>query len=195
MTRNGHPSERCPPVFLHPKEMISSHSLPLQRKNGAPSGLSKRFSAKAKLGLCGWLGEFPMRFLTFTLFGPGVGFLTIWVVLSLDPGQGLLHFNEPAALALAYIFGVWPAMFTAGVDAWVSERGVDARVKLLLSAIAGFVAGYGLQWVVTPSWDHRIATYVFGIGGFVAGLVCSLITREVRRWKMGRTDDQQRMSS
>jgi hypothetical protein len=132
-----------------------------------------------------------MRFLIFALVGPGIGFLTIWFVLSLGP-HGPLHFNEPAALALAYIFGVWPAMFNAAVDAWASQRRVDARLKLLLSAIAGFAAGYGLQWAITPSWDHRIATYVFGVGGFVAGLVCSLITREVRK---GRTGDQQRMNS
>ncbi len=133
-----------------------------------------------------------MRFLIFVLIGPGIGFLTIWGVLSLNPRHGPLHFDEPAALALAYLFGVWPAMFTAAVDAWVSERKVDARLKLLLISLAGFVTGCGLQWVVTPSWDHSIAPYVFGTGGFVAGLVCSLITREVRRWKMGRTDDQQR---
>jgi hypothetical protein len=98
-----------------------------------------------------------MRILIFALFGPGIGFLTIWGVVSLDPGHGPLHFNEPAALALAYIFGVWPAMFTAAVDAGVSVRKADARLKLLFSSLAGFVAGYGLQWVVTPSSDHRIA--------------------------------------
>jgi hypothetical protein len=133
-----------------------------------------------------------MRFLIFALIGPGVGFLTIWSVLSLDPGHGPLHFNEPAAFALAYIFGVWPAMFTAAIDAWVSERKVDARLTLLLISLAGFATGYGLQWVVIPRWDHRIAPYVFGTGGCVAGLVCSLITREVRRRKMSRTYDQQR---
>src|ERR1700675_304191 len=98
-----------------------------------------------------------MRLLIFALIGPPIGCLTTWAVLGLNPLR-----IDPALFVFAYIFGVWPALIAGATDAWAARRGLDAPLNVLPSAVAGFAAGYGLQWLIISRKDHRWPIYVLG---------------------------------
>jgi hypothetical protein len=123
------------------------------------------------------------RFLVFGLFGPPIGELVIFFVLT--PLLQSFTFNPIAMLFLlpvAYFNGTVPALLVGLVDDVVARRGWPLRWRIALCAAAGFVMAFApiltalVMGMIGGPW-----VLLFGVIGIFPGAICCWLAERFKK--------------
>jgi hypothetical protein len=118
------------------------------------------------------------RFLTFSLFGPAIGGLVLFHVITLSgnpdqPWYAALSRTFLASLMilpLIYLLGIFPALLIASLDRALKNVNADLRMT-----ICGAVAYVGIDaWYDLCVGADKIL--LVGLAGLIPSVICSWLT-------------------